>query len=389
MSFSGDRNPAGEAPAAAAAAETAESAGLAYVRANAPGIVRVRHGRGFRYVGPGGNTVRDAKTLARIRALVIPPAWTRVWICADPHGHLQATGRDAKGRKQYRYHTHWRGVRDANKYERLAAFVRKLPRIRRRVRKDLALAGLPREKVFAAVVRLLETTFIRVGNERYARENGSFGLTTLRNRHVSVRGPRIQFEFRGKSGKRHTLELSDARLARIIRRCRELPGYELFQYVENDEVRSVDSADINAYLKETTGDDYTAKDFRTWGGTMLAGLAFARQAASENEKQSVRVVAQVIREVAAELGNTAAICRSCYVHPRVIEAYCAGDLGAGVPLGCKGVLGLRSDEARILRLLERPLRVTRNVRRPVGQHAARLPVRVKNSAAMSRRARPS
>ncbi len=356
MSFSGDRIQPAEPAASIVAAQTAHAVGLSYVRAEAPGIKRVLHGRAFRYLGPDGKPVRDPKALARIRALVIPPAWTRVWICADPHGHLQATGRDAKGRKQYRYHPQWRGVRDANKYERLAAFVRALPRIRRRVRKDLMLPGLPREKVFAAVVRLLETTFIRVGNERYARENGSYGLTTLRNRHVRVRGPRIQFQFRGKSGKQHTLELADARLARIIRRCRELPGYELFQYVENGEIRSIDSADINAYLKEITGEDYTAKDFRTWGGTLLAGLAFGKQDACDSENKAARVVVQVIRDVAAELGNTPAICRSCYVHPRVIEAYCKGELDAGIAGASRGVLGLRGDEARILRLLERTAR---------------------------------
>src|SRR6185503_13816678 len=256
--------------------KTAAGMGLSYMHDDVPGIARLRRGGGFGYRAPNGRPLREPAVLARIRSLAIPPAWTAVWISPSGRGHVQATGRDARGRKQYRYHAAWRKQRDEDKYDRLADFARALPSIRRRVQADLRLPGLPRDKVIAAVVRLLERTFIRVGNERYARENGSYGLTTLRTRHVNVAGARIRFHFRGKSGKQHEVELDDPQLARIIRRCRELPGYELFQYQEEGVQRSVDSADINAYLQRITGRDYSAKDFRTWGGTLMAGFALGK-----------------------------------------------------------------------------------------------------------------
>jgi DNA topoisomerase-1 len=321
----------------------ARARGIRYVHGDTPGIRRLRRGEGFAYRRADGAPVRDPAVLARIRALAIPPAWNDVWICASPHGHLQATGRDARGRKQYRYHAAFRALRDEHKYDRLAAFARALPAIRRRVRADLRRGGLPREKVIATVVRLLETTFIRVGNEAYARENGSFGLTTLRNRHVRVNGRHIEFHFRGKSGKQHAVALDDAQLAHIIRRCRELPGYELFQYVENGKPRGVGSADINAYLKEITGADYSAKDFRTWGGTLLAGMALSHRPPPRSKAQAKREVKVAVQAAAAVLGNTAAICRKSYVHPRVIAAYETGKLGTD---------GARNGEKRILALLE-------------------------------------
>jgi DNA topoisomerase-1 len=247
--------------------DTAKAAGLRFVRDDRPGIRRVRRGERFRYVGPDGTVVRDEETLGRMRALAIPPAWRDVWICPQPNGHLQATGRDDRGRKQYRYHPRWRAVRDETKYDRVVAFGLSLPRLRARVEEDLARPGLPREKVLATVVRLLETTLIRVGNEEYARANGSFGLTTLRSRHVEVNGSTVQLAFRGKSGVRHRIDVRDARLARIVRRCRDLPGQLLFQYVdEAGETRGVDSADVNDYLRDAAGEEFTAKDFRTWGG---------------------------------------------------------------------------------------------------------------------------
>jgi len=349
------------APATVAGAHAAAAVGLSYVRDDLPGITRLRRGRGFVYRSPDGRPVRDAAALRRIRALAIPPAWNAVWICTSGQGHLQATGRDARRRKQYRYHASWRKVRDQDKYDRLASFARALPRIRRRVRADLGLAGLPRDKVIGAVVRLLETTFIRVGNECYARDNGSYGLTTLRNRHVRVAGERIRFQFRGKSGKRHAVELNDAQLARIIRRCRDLPGYELFQYMESGVPRSLGSADINAYLQRITGRDYSAKDFRTWGGTLLTGLALEGKAVGPGTTQTTRTIAEAIRATAAELGNTAAICRKCYVHPRVMEAFIEGRLSASTSANASpnatahsGTMrGLRSNEMRILAILEK------------------------------------
>ena len=303
--------------------DSAQLARLNYVSDADPGLRRIRCGRRFAYLSPRGARIRDRRVLARIHRLAVPPAWEDVWLCADPRGHLQATGRDALGRKQYRYHLDWRRTRDENKYDRVAQFGAALPRIRRRVRADLAAPGLARNKVIAAVVRLLETTFIRIGNRRYARDNGSYGLTTLRNRHVKLTGETIRFQFKGKSRKQHAIELTDARLARVIRRCRDLPGFELFQYVENGAIRSIGSSDVNAYLGEVAGTDYTAKDFRTWGGTALAMEAFERLRRRDAQTRVVgrEAVNQVIADVAAQLGNTVPICRKCYVHPRVIEAF--------------------------------------------------------------------
>lgn len=309
------------------AREAAREAGLRYVSDATAGIRRTAHGDQATHIGPDGDAIADEATLGRIAALAIPPAWTDVWICPNPRGHLQATGHDARGRKQYRYHTKWRAVRDEAKYERTIAFGEALPRIRARVEHDLALPGLPREKVLAAVVRLLETTSIRVGNEEYARENKTFGLTTLRNRHVKIDGGELRFRFRGKSGKEHDITLHDRRLAGIVKRCRDMPGYELFQYLdEHGEHRSVDADDVNAYLQEIAGDEFTAKDFRTWNGTVAAALALQEFEAFDSQAQAKKNIVHAIEEVARRLGNTPAVCRKCYVHPAVLEAYEDGAL---------------------------------------------------------------
>ena len=303
-----------------------------------PGIARRRAGEGFRYLNADGRPIRDRATLARIRSLAIPPAWERVWICPREDGHVQATGRDARGRKQYRYHARWREVRDDTKYGRMLAFAKALPRIRRRVRQDLALHGLPRDKVLATVVRLLETTRMRVGNEEYARENESFGLTTLRTRQVRVNGSTMEFRFRGKSGVWHEFALSDRTLATIVRRMRDLPGYELFQYVDEEgNTRALDSADVNEYLKSIAGEEFTSKDFRTWAGTVLAA-----EALHECGKNGLT---KAIDRVAKQLGNTKAVCRKCYIHPAVIDAYVDGSLAQAMTS--------RSVEACVRRLLAR------------------------------------
>ena len=295
--------------------EAAKAASLRYVNDAGPGIRRRRSGKGFAYFLSDGTPLRDKTALARIRALAIPPAWEQVWICPLAEGHLQATGRDARGRKQYRYHARWRRVRDETKYERMLPFGRALPRIRARLRKDLSLPGLPREKVLATIVRLLETSFIRVGNEEYARSNRSFGLTTLRNRHVEISGSTLRFRFQGKSGKSHTVDVDDRHIADLVRRCRELPGQDLFQYLdESGEPQPIDSGAVNDYLRAISGQDFTAKDFRTWAGTLLA----ARQLFASEERPAILETAKA---VADELGNTAAICRKCYIHPAVLAAH--------------------------------------------------------------------
>jgi DNA topoisomerase I len=305
--------------------ESAKLAGLRYVSETGPGLRRRRAGRGFVFLDAEGRRLRDGATLHRIRSLVIPPAWTDVWICPSPGGHIQAVGRDARGRKQYRYHARWREVRDETKYTRMLAFARALPRIRAQVERDLGRPRLSREKVLATVVRLLEATLIRVGNEEYARTNGSFGLTTLRDRHVDVDGAEVRFSFRGKGGKEHTVGVRDRRLARIMRHLQDLPGQELFQYVdEQGERRTIDSADVNAYLHEITGDDFTAKDFRTWAGTVLAALALAEVRTFATTREAKRNIVRAIERVATRLGNTPAICRKCYVHPQVLQAYLDG-----------------------------------------------------------------
>lgn len=306
---------------------SAEAASLRYVTDETPGIRRRKRGERFAYVTSDGSTVTDESTLGRIKALAIPPAWSEVWICPSPNGHLQATGRDARGRKQYRYHPRWRKVRDAIKYDRLVAFAEALPRIRERVDRDISLPGMPREKVVATVVRLLEETRIRVGNEEYRKQNKSFGLTTLQDRHVRVQGSKVRFHFRGKHGKVHDVELSDHRLARTVQRCRDVPGQELFQYVDADGQRhDVTSGDVNAYLREIGGGDFTAKDFRTWAGTLLAARFFRACEPCESEKDGKKSVVRCVEVVAAELGNTVAVCRKCYIHPAVIEAFLHGAL---------------------------------------------------------------
>src|SRR5215208_7168256 len=305
--------------------------GLRHSTDRRPGITRRRSGRGFSYRDADGNVLRDRETLARIRSLAIPPAWTDVWICPYPDGHLQATGRDAKGRKQYRYHPRFRRGRDAAKFERLVAFANALPAIRSRVDEDLARPGLPKEKVLAAVVRLLELTLIRVGNEEYARLNRSFGLTTLRDRHADVEGSRVQFRFRGKSGQDHEVGIRDRRLATVVRRCQELPGQELFQYVDDDgEIRDVASDDVNEYLREISGGDFTAKDFRTWAGTVLAYRALRALEPASTDAAARKNVVAAMRETAGALGNTPAVARQSYVHPAVLEAYTDGKVGGAL-----------------------------------------------------------
>ena len=306
--------------------QAASAAGLHYVTDEGPGIRRQKAGRAFRYVGPRGRPVKDAATLRRAKSLVIPPAWTDVWICADALGHIQATGRDARRRKQYRYHPRWRSVRDESKYGRMLAFGQALPIIRARTEEDIARPGLSRRKVIAAVVLLLEATLIRVGNEEYARDNGSFGLTTFRGRHASVTGYTVRFHFRGKSGKVHEVGVQDRRLSRIVKKCQELPGQELFQYVDGRGRRhAVTSSDVNDYLREVTGQEFTAKDFRTWAGTVLAAWAL-HELPSRTKAEARRNVLRAVEKVASKLGNTVAICRKCYVHPVVFDAYLEGTL---------------------------------------------------------------
>jgi DNA topoisomerase-1 len=343
--------------------ESAREAGLRYVTDEMPGIARRRAGKGFTYIGPDGKTLRDEEQLKRIRSLAVPPAWTNVWICADPRGHIQATGRDDRGRKQYRYHPRWRRVRDETKYGRMIAFGEALPGIRKRVVEDLAKPDLPREKVLAAVVRLLETTLIRVGNDEYAKANNSYGLTTLRDRHVEVDGSVIRFEFEAKGRKRRVVDLRDRQLARIVQRCRELPGYVLFQYIDEDgERHDVGSEDVNEYLREVTDQEFTAKDFRTWTGTVLAALALAGVGEFTSTRQAKKNVVRAIEEVAGRLGNTPAICRKSYVHPEVIEAYLEGSpvkIPASVTRTASRkacVEGLSAEERAVLSFLRRRMK---------------------------------
>jgi DNA topoisomerase I len=339
--------------------EAARAAGLRHVHDRQPGITRHKRGAGFYYRLPDGSTLRDRATLQRIRALAVPPAWTEVWICSLAHGHIQATGRDARGRKQYRYHARFRAVREETKYEKIFDFVAALPKIRARCERDLATPGLSRDKVLAAVVSLLEQTLIRVGNEEYSRLNRSFGLTTLRDRHARIRGGEVQFRFRGKSGKEHTIRLNDRRLAKIVKRCRDLPGDELFQYLDADgSPQSIDSADVNEYVRRAAGDDFTAKDFRTWAGTLLAATTLAQLRLEARAPHSVRAakrqINEAIQRTAERLGNTATICRRCYVHPAVLDAYLAGRAVTRIAeLGARRRLGLRAEERAVLAFLRR------------------------------------
>ncbi len=319
-------------PAALDPAVAAKQARLRHVGDHLPGITRHSAKTGFDYRLPDGALVRDIETLRRIRALVIPPAWREVWICLDANGHLQATGRDARGRKQYRYHARWRQVRDEAKYHKLLIFARVLPLIRARVEADLARPGLPRERVLAAIVRLMELTLFRIGNAEYAKQNKSFGLTTLRDRHVAIEGGRVHIRFRGKSGKTHETDINDHRLARIVKNCRDLPGYELFQYVDDRGGRhAVDSADVNDYLREITGEDnITAKDFRTWAATHLAAEALREFEQFDSEAKRKRAIVDAVKKVAAHLGNTPAVCRRSYIHPAVLDGYLEGRLPAAL-----------------------------------------------------------
>jgi DNA topoisomerase-1 len=343
--------------------ETAKVAGLRYVTDHCRGFRRSGRPKRFRYATPDGRPLTHDADLARIKALAIPPAWTDVWICADPRGHLQATGRDARGRKQYRYHPEWRVVRDEVKYGRLTAFAHALPRIRMRNAADLRKNGLPREKVLAAVVQLLEKTLIRIGNEEYARDNGSVGMTTMCDRHVQVRGSTVRFEFRGKSRIDHAIDLRDARLARIVTACRDLPGYELFQYIApNGRRQVIDSADVNAYLREIAGDNFTAKDFRTWAGTVMAAEALARVAEFRSKAEATRNVGRAIESVACRLGNTKAICRRSYVHPAILDAYLDGvTIGTPSPRAAQQITpyALRPEERAVVEILERHLKRTK------------------------------
>lgn len=342
--------------------EFAKATGLRYVSDHGPGIRREGKGvKDFRYIGPTGKVVRDAGTLRRIRSLVIPPAWKDVWICPLEEGHIQATGIDARGRKQYRYHPHWREARDETKFHRMIAFGKALPGIRRATKKHLGMKGLPREKVLAALVQLLEKTLIRVGNAEYARDNKSYGLTTILDKHVQVKGGRVHFEFTGKSGVDHAVDLNDQRLAPIIKACQDLPGQELFAYTAPDgHVVDVSSADVNAYLKEITGEEFTAKDFRTWNATVLAAKALQEVETFDSQTQAKKNVLRAVEEVAKRLGNTRSVCRKCYIHPAVIDAYMDGSLletlAQRARAEMKGLKALRPEEAAVLAFLQERLR---------------------------------
>ncbi len=345
-------------------AQVAKSAGLRYVSDTSPGIRRKRAGKHFSYLGLDGKPIHDAEILRRIRSLGIPPAWTNVWICPKPNGHIQATGRDARGRKQYRYHPRWREVRDETKYNRMIEFGEALPAIRASITHDLKLPGLSHEKVLAAVVWLLDTTAIRIGNEAYARENKSFGLTTLRNRHVAIADSKIHFHFRGKSGKEHSVTVQNRQLARIIKRCQDLPGHELFQYLDDEGKRyTIESADVNDYLRQISGHDFTAKDFRTWAGTVFATDALYELGTFETQTEAKKNIGQAIEVAAEHLGNTKTICRKCYVHPGVIDAYLEGSLlphldeQAKLPTQSTDTdsNGLHPEEVRVLEYLKTSL----------------------------------
>ena len=341
--------------------ESAKAAGLRYVSDTGPGITRKRAGKGWSFTGLDGKPIKDKAEVARIKSIGIPPAWTDVWICPVANGHIQATGRDAKGRKQYRYHPRWREVRDDTKYARMMAFGRALPGIRDRVEQDLRRQGIPREKVLATVVRLLETTLIRVGNDEYAKTNDSFGLTTMHDEHVDIQGNSVDFHFRGKSGVEHAVRIRDRRMAAVVRRCQELPGQTLFQYLDDaGDPHTIDSGDVNAYLREITGEDFTAKDFRTWAGTVLAAQALQEFGAVDSEAEAKQNILRAVEAVAARLGNTRTICRKCYVHPAVLDAYTDGSMLEAAKQRAEDELvedlsALPAEEAAVLVLLQRRL----------------------------------
>jgi DNA topoisomerase-1 len=361
--------------------EDAESAGLVYVSDEEPGIRRKKSGTSFTYVKPDGSRVTDPRAVKRINSLAIPPAYTDVWICSKPNGHLQATGRDAKGRKQYRYHPRFREIRESTKYEKMLDFARSLPAIREKVAEHMALRGLRREKILATVVNLLETTMIRIGNEDYVRQNKSYGLTTLRNRHVEVNGSELRFDFKGKSGKVWKLKVKDRRIARIIRELQELPGQYLFQYIDDEGARqTVTSADVNEYLREITGRDVTAKDFRTWEGTVLAAMALAESEPFDSESKAKKNVRAAIQQVAARLGNTPTICRKCYVHPEILSCYAEGSLLLQVKDEVEDELeGLRPEEAAVLSLLQ--ARLDRDLKTALEESVAALDSKRTNGGA--------
>jgi DNA topoisomerase-1 len=343
------------------AVAAARQAGLRHADDSGPGIRRERRGQDFVYLDPEGRRITDTETLLRIRHLAVPPAWTDVWICPDDRGHIQATGRDARRRKVYRYHERWREVRDATKYEHTIAFARALPRIRRRVARDMGRPGLPREKVVACAVRLLETTLIRVGNDEYARQNQHYGLTTLREEHAQITGSTVRFVFRGKSGVDHTVAVSDRRLARVLRSCQELPGQRLLEYTDSDGgVHAIHSQDVNDYLRETGGGEYTAKDFRTWAGTVLAAEALRAFERFDSQAQAKRNLLSAIDAVAKRLGNTRSVCRKCYIHPAVVDSYMDGSLArllearAGAEIRT-GLHRLSPEEAAVLGVLQQRL----------------------------------
>ncbi|KQT45644.1 DNA topoisomerase I [Methylobacterium sp. Leaf456] len=337
--------------------EAAREAGLRYVDDAKPGLRRKRSGKGFRYIDAKGAPIRDAEEIERLKSLAIPPAYTDVWICPNPNGHIQATGRDEKGRKQYRYHPRFREAREASKFHRIMAFAEALPGIRARIDADMGRRGLPREKVLATVVHLLETTLIRVGNDDYARSNKSYGLTTLRDPHVKVAGAEMRFRFKGKSGKEWSVSVRDRRVARIVKACQDLPGQELFQYLDDENKRrDVTSSDVNAYLREITGEDFTAKDFRTWAGTVLAALALREFEAFDSETLAKKNLRAAIESVASRLGNTPTICRKCYIHPEILGCYLEGGLLLQIKQAVEGELKnglatLRPEEAAVLGLL--------------------------------------
>lgn len=341
--------------------ESAKIANLRYVSDEKPGISRQRRGKNFSYRDAEGQLVHDETTLARIKKLAIPPAWRNVWICPLENGHLQATGWDEKGRKQYRYHERWRAVRDETKYARMMAFGTALPQIRRKVETDLQKPGLPREKVLAAIVKLLEKTAIRVGNEEYARSNKSYGLTTMKNRHASIKGAHLIFKFKGKSGVHHTIDLNDRHLARIVAKTQELPGQDLFEWMDDDGTpHTISSADVNAYLQEVSGEEFTAKDFRTWTGTVLAARALCEMQSFDSQAQAKKNVLCAIENVANRLGNTPSVCRKCYVHPAVVNSYLEGTLAEALSQQAKNTLRdhlkeLPPEEAAVLILLQKNL----------------------------------
>ncbi len=342
--------------------DSARAAGLRYTTDHKPGIQRIRHGKTFRYLGPDNTPIQDEETLHRIHSLVIPPAWEQVWICPIPNGHLQVTGRDVRGRKQSRYHPLWRQVRDETKYERMKMFATVLPSIRRHVDHDLRLPGLPRRKVLATIISVMQSTFIRVGNAEYARDNQSYGLTTMQNKHVDIHGNHVTFSFHGKSGVAHTIDLHDKRLAHIIHRCHDIPGHDLFQFVDHEGTpHHLDSTDVNEYLREITNEHFTAKDFRTWAGTVLACMMLQQLEPVNSGTQAKKNIVATIAAVAQRLGNTPSVCRKCYVHPAVLEHYLHGTMATLTPLQIAEATGtephaLRQEELNLLHLLDQQLK---------------------------------